>query len=144
MAILFGMMLLGTADVMGRYLFNSPVTGTYEYFGVLLACIVLLGLAYTQAARGHVRIELVVSRLPSRLQTIFGFFTTIIALFISVLIFWEGLELVISNWHLGRLVQTIQVPLFIPRMFVPLGALVLCFVLLVQILQYIDKMRQRS
>ena len=47
------MMLLGTADVTGRYIFNKPILGTAEIFGILLPAIVLLGLAYTQEAQAH-------------------------------------------------------------------------------------------
>ena len=138
-ALLFGMMLLGTVDVGGRYLFNSPVSGTYEIFGVLLPCIVLLGLAYTQAARAHIRITLVFERLPSQLQRVLGVFTTLIAMFITVLIGWHGLALSLRFWHMGKEIDTIQVPIFIPQLVVPLGALVLFLVLLVQLLQYLVK-----
>jgi len=143
-ALLFGMMLLGTADVTGRYVFNSPISGTYEIFGVLLPCIVLLGLAYTQAARAHIRITLVFERLPSWLQRVLGIFTTIIAMFITVLIGWHGLALSIRFWQMGKMIDTIQVPIFIPQLVVPLGALALFLVLLVQILQYLVKPGGRS
>jgi len=143
-AILFGMMLLGAADVGGRYLFNSPVFGTYEIFGVLLPSMVLLGLAYTQAARAHIRITLVLQRLPSLAQRVLGIFTTLIAMFITVLICWHGLALSIKFWHLGKLIDTIQVPIFIPQLVVPVGALVLFLVLLVQLIEYLAKRGERS
>jgi len=143
-AILFGMMLLGSADVVGRYVFNRPVSGTYEIFGVLLPCLVLLGLAYTQAARAHIRITLVLERLPSRLQRVLGIVTTIIAMFITVLICWHGLALSIRFHDLGKMIDTIQVPIFIPQLVVPVGALALFLVLLVQLIQYLVKPGERS
>jgi TRAP-type C4-dicarboxylate transport system permease small subunit len=143
-ALLFGMMLLGTADVGGRYLFNRPVFGTYEIFGVLLPCIVLLGLAYTQAARAHIRITLVLQRLPSWLQRVLGVFTTLIAMFITVLIFWYGLALSMRFFEMGKQIDTIHVPKFIPQLVVPLGALVLFLVLLLQLIEYLAKRGERS
>ncbi len=143
-ALLFGMMLLGTADVGGRYLFNSPVFGTYEIFGVLLPAIVLLGLAYTQAARAHIRITLVLQRLSSQVQTVLGVFTTIIAMFITVLIFWHGLALSIRFFEMGKEIDTIHIPIFIPQLVVPIGALVLFLVLLVQLIEYLTKRGERS
>ncbi|OGO42760.1 MAG: hypothetical protein A2137_00585 [Chloroflexi bacterium RBG_16_58_8] len=142
--ILFGMMLLGTGDVVGRYLFNKPVIGTYETFGVLLPALVLLGLAYTQSARAHVRIELVISHLSPRLQAAIGIFTSLIMLFITCLIFWGGLSLSLRYWHLGNLINTIRVPIFIPQLVVPIGALALAFVLIVQILEYLTGPAERS
>ena len=143
-ALLFGMMLLGTADVTGRYLFNNPILGTYETFGVLLPCIVLLGLAYTQAARAHIRITLVLQRLPSQVQHVLGIFTTLIAMFITVLIGWHGLELSIRFFHMGKRIDTIYLPIWIPQLVVPIGALVLFFVLLVQLLEYLVRREERS
>ena len=50
---LFGMMILGTADVAGRYLLNMPITGTLEIFEILLPVLILLSLADTQSTDGH-------------------------------------------------------------------------------------------
>ena len=142
--ILFGMMLLGTADVTGRYLFNSPVFGTYEIFGILLPAMVLLGLAYTQAARAHIRITLVLQRLPSLVQRVLGVFTTLIAMFITVLICWHGLALSIRFFEMGKRIDTIYLPIWIPQLVVPIGAFVLFFVLLVQLIEYLVKPGERS
>src|SRR4030066_331803 len=68
--MLFVLMMLGAADVVGRYLFNSPIQGTMEVSELLLAGIVFFGWAYTQAARGHITVDLFFSRIPSRGQAI--------------------------------------------------------------------------
>jgi TRAP-type C4-dicarboxylate transport system permease small subunit len=138
-ALLFIMMLEGTVDVLGRYLFNNPLYGTYEIFGVLLPSIVLLGLAYTQAARGHIRITLVLNRLPAMAQRVLGIFTTIIMMFITFLMGWHGLLLAIRFFEMGKEIDTIRVPIWIPQLVLPLGALVLFFVLLVQLIEYLTK-----
>ena len=144
MSLLFIMMLLGTVDVSGRYLFNKPVLGTFEIFEILLPAIVLLGLGYTQGNKAHVRMEILVSRLSSRKQTILNFFTNGCALFISVLILWRGWVLTIRYWRMGRTIPTIEVPMFLPQCLVPLGALMLSFVLLAQMIQYIVQLRERN
>jgi TRAP-type C4-dicarboxylate transport system permease small subunit len=144
MSLLFIMMLLGTVDVSGRYLFNSPVLGTFEVFEILLPAMVLLGLGYTQEDKAHVRMEILVSRLSSRKQTILNFFTTGCALLISVLILWRGWVLSIAYWRMGRTIPTIGVPMFLPQCLVPLGALMLSLVLIGQMLQYIIQLRERN
>lgn len=144
MGLLFSMMLLGTADVTGRYIFNKPIIGTVEIFGILLPAIVLLGLAYTQGAQAHIRMEVLVLRLPRRVQTILSFITTICMLFVSALILWQGVALIITYRHMGRTIETIGVPLFLTQILVPLGALMLCFVLIVQMLQYFIQIKERS
>ena len=144
MFILGVMLFLGTADVMGRYLFNSPVFGTYEIFGVFLPCIVLLGLAYTQAERAHVRITMVIDILPPALQHVFNIITTLIAMVMTVLIGWYGFELSVRFWNSGKLIDTIHVPKWIPQLVVPLGALALFLVLLVQLIDLIVKLVKRD
>jgi TRAP-type C4-dicarboxylate transport system permease small subunit len=138
-ALLFIMMLEGTVDVLGRYLFNSPLFGTYEIFGVLLPCIVLLGLAYTQAARGHISITLVLQHLSPTVQRALGIFTTLIMMFMTVLIGWHGLELSLRFLEMHKEIDTIGVPIWIPQLVVPLGALVLFLVLLVQLIESLAK-----
>ena len=144
MSLLFMMMLLGTVDVGGRYLFNKPILGTFEVFEILLPAIVLLGLGYTQENKAHVRMEILVSRLSSRKQTILSFFTNGCALFISLLILWRGWVLTIEYWRIGRTIPTIDVPMFLPQCLVPLGALMLSLVLMGQMLESIIQLRERN
>lgn len=144
MSLLFFMMGLGTCDVMGRYLFNKPILGTFEIFEILLPAIVLLGLGYTQGNKAHVRVEILLSRLSFRKQTVLNFVTNALALFISVLILWRGWVLTTVYWRMGRTIPTIDVPMFLPQLLVPLGALMLILVLIVQMIQYILQLRERN
>lgn len=135
--LLFFMMVLGTVDVMGRYLFNKPVLGTFETFEILLPAIVLLGLGYTQERKAHVRIEILISRLSFRKQAFLNFVTNGFALLISILILWRGWVLTVVYWRIGRTIPTIEVPMFLPQLLVPIGALLLSLVLVIQMLQYL-------
>jgi TRAP-type C4-dicarboxylate transport system permease small subunit len=144
MSLLFFMMVLGTCDVMGRYLFNKPILGTFEIFEILLPAIVLLGLGYTQGKNAHVRVEILLSHLSFRKQTVLNFVTNGLALFISVLILWRGWVLATQYRRIGRTIPTIEVPMFLPQLLVPLGALLLILVLIVQMLQYIVQLRKRN
>jgi TRAP-type C4-dicarboxylate transport system permease small subunit len=144
MSLLFFMMLLGTVDVSGRYLFNHPILGTFEVFEILLPAIVLLGLGYTQGNKAHVRMEILVSRLSSRAQMILNLFTNGCALLISVLIFCRGWVLVTEYWRMGRTIPTIGVPMSLPQCLVPLGAFMLSLVLIGQMVQYLIQLRERN
>lgn len=142
--LLFFMMALGTVDVVSRYLFNNPILGTLETFEILLPAIVLLGLGYTQGNRAHVKMEILVSHLSFRTQTVLNFLTNGCALFVSALILWRGWVLTIGYWRMGRTIPTIGVPMFLPQLLVPLGALILSLVLIVQMLQCITELRGRK
>ncbi len=140
--LLFFMMVLGTIDVMGRYLFNRPILGTFETFEILLPAIVLLGLGYTQESRAHVRVEILISRLSYRTQTFLNFITNGFALLISILILWRGWVLTVAYWRMGRTIPTIEVPMFLPQLLVPIGAFLLSLILAVQMLQYFGQKKK--
>ena len=63
-AATFVMMCLVVANILGRYLFNAPVTGTLEFTESLLVLIIFLSLALTQYDGGHIRVTLLTRRLP--------------------------------------------------------------------------------
>lgn len=64
---LFLLMAAVVADSGGRYFFNSPISGVYEISELyLMISIVFLGLSHTQRYKAHVRVGLVLERLPSR------------------------------------------------------------------------------
>jgi TRAP-type C4-dicarboxylate transport system permease small subunit len=66
----FLMMVLVVANIIGRYLFNKPVTGTLEFTESLLVLIIFCSVALTQYDGGHIRVNLVTRRLPKRVARI--------------------------------------------------------------------------
>ncbi len=69
-AALFLMMLLTTADVTGRYLFNKPILGAFELTEFLVLILIFSFLANAQAAKTHVSVDLLLGRLPKKWQTV--------------------------------------------------------------------------
>ncbi|MFP4137360.1 MAG: TRAP transporter small permease [Halomonas sp.] len=66
-ATLFGMMLLTTVDVIGRYIFNSPVLGSVELTQLMLAAVVFLSLPVVCWRQEHVSVDLLDAIFPVRL-----------------------------------------------------------------------------
>ncbi len=66
-ATLFAMMLLTTADVTGRYFFNSPILGTVELTQLMLAALVFLSLPVVCWRQEHVSVDLLDAVFPARL-----------------------------------------------------------------------------
>ena len=62
MVFVLPLMLITTADVVGRGFFNKPIAGTFELSEYMLAVIILLGAAYTQQVKGHVAVDFLTSR----------------------------------------------------------------------------------
>lgn len=56
--VVFVLMLLTTADVVGRYLFNSPIWGAFEITEILLATLIFAGLPLVTLRNEHVTVDL--------------------------------------------------------------------------------------
>ena len=57
--ILFGLMMLTTADVIGRYVFNWPLRGAFEVTELLLLTLIFAGLPLASRADEHVTLDFV-------------------------------------------------------------------------------------
>ncbi|MDR5903404.1 TRAP transporter small permease [Halomonas icarae] len=66
-ATLFGMMLLTTVDVTGRYFFNAPILGAVELTQLMLAALVFLSLPIVCWRQEHVSVDLLDAIFPARL-----------------------------------------------------------------------------
>jgi len=142
---LFGMMILGTADVAGRYLFNIPITGTLEIFEILMPVLILLSLADTQSVDGHLTagvIDYFSLKPETRTKILFGVQVLVFCLFLLVV--WQGVEALMITLRSHRLISNIDVPLWIPQLVVPLGALVMCMVLVVQVVETAKKIGRKG
>lgn len=55
---IFGMSALTFIDVLGRYLFASPIPGTFEIVGLLLGLVAFTGLPLVSSNQGHITVDL--------------------------------------------------------------------------------------
>ena len=63
-AMLACVIVLITIDVFARKFFNSAVPGAYELTERALMCLVFAGLSYTESARGHISVTMLIGALP--------------------------------------------------------------------------------
>lgn len=143
-AMLFVLMVLGSVDVIGRYLLNKPLKGTMETSELLLAGIVFFSWAATQAAKEHTSVDLVFNHFPKRVKLILNFITSCMAVVLFGLIAWQGALVARQLYQAGRLVYTVEIPLAPFQLFVPIGATAMCLVLIVQTIQAFQQMRRRG
>lgn len=87
--ILFTMMSLTLIDVVGRYVFNSPLVGATELTELLLVGVVFLGLPAVTLDRGHVAVNLLSDRLPARLRPVREFAVSIVVAALLCAIAWR-------------------------------------------------------
>jgi TRAP-type C4-dicarboxylate transport system permease small subunit len=122
MAFIFPMMLLTTADATGRDLFSRPVRGAFEISSLILSVFVLLGLAYAQQMKDHVRVTILIDRLPVRLSCTISMFTTVLCMFIVAAMTWQGVVVAFESSSVTDMLRIPQLPF---RLLVTVGGILL-------------------
>ena len=114
--------------LVGQERLGVSITGVSEMASYLLVGATFLGLAYTFVHHAHIRVTLLISRLPSAVRVWFEVFGLIIALVISVLLAYglarESLEY--NDVSSGFL----SIPLWIPQVVLAVGVGLLALALL--------------
>lgn len=135
-AAVTGMMVLTCLDIILR-LFRHPIPGTYEMVGFLGAVFAAFALGYTSVNRGHIAVDFLVQKLPTRVQSfVDGVNDLICAVFFGFLshqclVYAEDLKSV------GEVSMTLQMPVYPFVYGIALGCLLLTLVLAVQSLKNI-------
>ncbi len=84
----FGLMVLAVVSVTGRNGFNEPLPGYVDWITQLMPLIAFMGISYVQRDGGHIRMDILVSRLSGRPLWLFEFITTALILILMVLLVW--------------------------------------------------------
>lgn len=140
MLLLIPMMVLTAGDVIGRASLARPITGMVELSEYMLVVFILMGLAYTQQVKGHVRVSFLISRLPPRVQPVVEIITILLSLFIIIILAWQG-------WTVGIEERTVsdmlRIPQFPFRLLVAIAASALCLELLIDLFASVGMLVRR-
>lgn len=130
MFLLIPMMLITSGEVVGRAVWSRPIPGSMELSSYMLAVFILLGIAYTQQAKGHIRVTMLVSRLPERAGLILDVLTTMMSLFIIAVMAWQGLVVGLEERTVSDMLRIPQFPF---KLLVAVGGFFLCLELLIDL-----------
>lgn len=83
------MMLMTVLDIFTRYFFNHPIPGAAEAAEYMMVCLVFFGLAWCGEQGRHIKVELIVSRLRPRVQTVFDIITHTLGLVVCIALSWQ-------------------------------------------------------
>ena len=123
---LFAMMCLTITDVAGRYLFNRPILGAYELTEFLVLVLIFSFLAYAQAHKAHVAVDLFIVFFPAKFKICIEIMNHIACLAIMVLITWMGFDKAVEMVGTGESSPNLAVPSYPFVFFLVIGSAVLC------------------
>ena len=134
---LFVMMCLTSVDVVGRYIFNRPITGVFELTQYLVLILIFSFIGYTQAQKGHVAVDLLLIRIKGRIRILIEIFNHVVCLLLMLLITWMGIGKAREMIDVGGASPNLQIPAYPFVFFLVLGCLVMCLELLRDVIELI-------
>ncbi len=120
--LLIVIVLLILANVSLMAFFNKSIMITDEYSAYMFAAFVMFGLAYTLKVKGHIRINVLTSRLPNSIRRFFEIFAIAIAMVLTAFMFYYAILMVKQAYIYQMRSDTVaQTLLWIPQLCLPIG-----------------------
>ena len=141
--IIFLLMAMLLIEVLTRYVLQSPLSIAEEMGGYFLVSITFMGLAYTWKEKGHVRITLLISRLPEKAVRPIRFFTLLLATAFTLPLIKACYDLLTDSLLFeSRSGSWLRTPLVYPQSIMLIGAVLLFLQLIVEIIKAVIAMRR--
>lgn len=128
--------------VLTRYVMRRPWAGADESSAFLLVIISFMGLAYAWKDRGHIRITFFVKLLPRRVAKWLRLVTLTGSLAFVPILCWSFYGLVARSVRIGSKSFDLFIPLQWPQIFVFIGAALLFFWLVVEMVRAVRAIRR--
>ncbi len=124
------MMALTVADVLMRYCFRAPIPGASELTELMLVVIVFFAIADTHTVKGHVAVDLVISRLAPHTRAVIGFVVSCLSLGLFLVITIENMLEAYAKWNNGETTHLLFIPVSPFFCVIALGCFILSAMLL--------------
>lgn len=134
--LLIAMMVLITVEVLLRKFFGTSTKIAHDFSAHLYVAIVFLGVAETLRSGKHLRVTVIMERFGGQVQSILNKINVMIATTYILILLWVSAEFAITSYKKGSMTGTIvEIPEFIPEMFIPIGCLFFTLQLLAHLIR---------
>ncbi len=138
----FGLMLLAVVSVGGRNAANAPLPGYVDWIEQAMPLIAVMGIAYVQREGGHIRMDIVISRLRGRALWLFELLSVLLILALMLALVWgswshftRSIDFNAPLWSRDSSID-IGLPVWPAKLLVPVAFSVLCLRLVLQVWGY--------
>ena len=130
--VLFMMMVLTCVDVVGRYVFGSPVKGVYEITELSLATLVLVGFPLVTYRREHITTALFDNVLSGRARQFKEITVSLASAFACAILAWRMWIQADQIRQLGQHSQTLNIPIAPLAYVLSISGAASCIILVLQ------------
>jgi TRAP-type C4-dicarboxylate transport system permease small subunit len=132
----FIMMCLTTADALGRYVFNWPITGAYEITEkYLMTMTIFLGFSYAYREGFLIRVTFLVDRLPGQVIKVVNHLVQVIAILYGAILVVTTMKRTFQTLSSGDMLGNVHIPLWPAYLMVPVGLFFMTLLMLLDLPQ---------
>lgn len=139
---IFLLVLLATVNILGRWIFSSPISGYVDWVEQAMAFIAFLGIAYTQRMGGHIRMDILVGKFRGRYLWFTELVTTLLMLAVTSVLIYGSYMHFWRAYTIGDSSLDINLPTWPAKMVVPIALTILAMRLLLQLWGYMRALKQ--
>jgi C4-dicarboxylate transporter, DctQ subunit len=134
--VIFAVVLLAVANILGRKLFDLPVDGYIDWTEQSMAFFAFMGIAYCQRQGGHIRMDIFVGKLRGRVLWSFELMSTLIMFVMTLLLTYGSYVHFLRAWTNGDSSFDIELPTWPAKLIVPVALSLLSLRLALQLWAY--------
>lgn len=108
--VVFLLVFLATANVLGRWFFNMPINGYIDWVEQAMAFMAFLGIAYTMRLGGHIRMDMLVGQLRGRLLWLVELISVILMFFVTLVLIYGSYLHFLRAYSIGDSSLDIDLP----------------------------------
>jgi len=140
--VIFLIVLLAVANILGRKFFDLPVSGYIDWTEQAMAFFAFFGIAYCQRQGGHIRMDIFVGSLRGRALWFFELISTLLMLAITILLIFGSYSHFLRALVNGDSSFDIDLPTWPAKLVVPVMLTVLALRLLLNTWGYLRAMKE--
>jgi TRAP-type C4-dicarboxylate transport system permease small subunit len=133
------MMLLAVVNVILR-LIGRPMQGAVELTSFLSALVMGFALSYCIIVKGHIRVQIIVDRLPERLRQITYVISSILSFAVLATMFWATANLSLDMWGEVSVILKIYFAPFIAA--ISACCLLACLAVITDLVKSVSKIKE--
>jgi C4-dicarboxylate transporter DctQ subunit len=134
--VIFLLVFLATANVLGRWIFTLPVSGYIDWVEQAMAFFAFLGIAYTQREGGHIRMDMLVGKIQGRPLWFTELISVSLMLVVTLVLIYGSFLHFLRAYQIGDSSMDINLPIWPAKLVVPVALSILALRLILQIWAY--------
>ncbi|MBU0464658.1 MAG: TRAP transporter small permease [Proteobacteria bacterium] len=131
-------MLSVCLEVVLRTFFNDSLIWVTEVTEIMLLYIAFFGSAWVLREGGHVKVDIILTRLKPKYMAFIGIISSIIGIFVSITLTGYGFKVALQSLQKGIYTPTaLEIPMALIIIVIPIGCLMLSIQFIRRTLKYI-------